>query len=135
VRFSFEADVKGHKQVRIKLGTKTVAVDEGMRRLVKALWANGVKGADVCEEDQPGVALITLGLKAAQRFLRVAWKAVDEDMRQRMASPGRQDRWHYDVSLVHLGDGRFEPSVVSVRLPVADKDELARLLETAARRE
>jgi hypothetical protein len=125
--------VKGHKQTRIKLGGRLVSVDDGTRRLLKALWTQGVKTVSSCEEDQPGVALVAFpGVEAAQRFLMVAWKATDEDMRSRMASPGHKDRWRYDVGLVHMGDGRFEPSVVSVRMPVDDKDELARLLEKAS---
>jgi hypothetical protein len=122
--------VKGHKTVRVKFGDRLASVDEGMRRLLRALWTQGVKTVSSREEDQPAVALGAFpGVGAAQRFLRVAWRAADEDMRSRMASPGHQDRWQYDVDLVHMGDGRFEPSVVSVRLSVEDKDTLARLLE------
>jgi hypothetical protein len=68
-----EADVCGHAKVRVKFGTKTVSVDVGMKRLLKALWARRIRTFSECQEDSPGLALVSFnGLQAAQRFLRLA---------------------------------------------------------------
>jgi hypothetical protein len=56
-------------------------------------------------------------------------------MRDRMESTSFAARWQYEVHLDHQGNGRFEPTVIRVRMPVDDKDRLARILEKAAPRE
>jgi hypothetical protein len=63
--------VKGHKTVRVSLGT--VNIDEKLAPLIPLLWAQGIRTHQCCQEERPGQASITFpDLAHALDFLNVA---------------------------------------------------------------
>jgi hypothetical protein len=119
-----------HKQVKVLSPTEgEVEVDEGMVDFLRALWDRGIDTFMSCQENFPGISWVVFTEPGdAERFMGDAWEVADKKMRDRMEGeldvPGG---WEFSSWPLHWGEGCFE-FPISIRLPIKDKDKLAKLL-------